>query len=277
MKENVQASSHIRFTYITHFYCDQPDKYRSIEKLLENFADYPPEILDLVHFVIVDDGSPIDYDPKHYGLNITWLRITENIPWNNPGARNLGVIYAKSENILISDTDHDLPPDTMSYLCKRGDCGKSFFKLKRLDPKGEICRAHPNLFFMARSRFIKFFFYDEEYCGDYAHDDMWFVKFQKWNGSIQRTLSARYPARMRKLDARKHTHSLKRDLEKNEGLYQKKRAIVNKYGKHYGHSRAFLDFKWKVSLFHQRSIPKPKSDGLWKIFWWLRSVNPFCC
>jgi hypothetical protein len=275
MKENVQPSSHIRLTYITHFLCDQPDKFQSIEKLLENFATYPPEVLDLVHFVIVDDGSPIAYEPQHRGLNLTWLRVTENIPWNNPGARNLGVTYAKSENIVISDTDHDLPPETMAYLCRRRDCGKSFFKLKRLDPEGRPCKSHPNLFFMARSRFMKFFGYDEQFCGDYAHDDMWFVKFQKWHGSIQRHLPARYPARMRKLDARKHTHSLARDLDKNETLYQKKRKLVDEHGANYGHSRTFLDFEWKISLFHQRPAPSPKSDRLWKKLWWFRSFNPY--
>jgi len=275
MKKSIQSSSHIRLSYITHFYCDHPDKMKSIESLLETFSAYPAEVLERTHFIIVDDGSPVPYEPKDYGLNLTWLRITDDIPWNNPGARNLGVTFAKSENIVISDTDHDLPPETMAYLCQRKNCRKSFYKFKRIDPEGKTLRAHPNLFFMARSRFMQFFGYDEEFCGDYAHDDMWFVKFQKWNGSIQRHIPDKFPARLRKLDTLKHTHSLERNLETNEVLYQRKRKQVDLHGETYGHSRTFLDFKWEISHFHQRPAPEPKPDSLWKKLWWFRALNPF--
>jgi len=275
MKPNVQSSSHIRLTYITHFFCDEPEKIESIETLLENFASYPADILDRTHFVIVDDGSPIDYEPRHFGLNLTWLRITDDIPWNNPGARNLGVTYAKSENIVISDTDHDLPPETMRYLIGRPDCRKSFYKFKRLNHSGELQNAHANMFFMARSRFMKFFGYDEEFCGHYAHDDMWFVKFQKWNGSIQRHTPDRYHARRRKVDGLKHNHSLVRNLKTNEALYQRKRKEIDKFGNALSHSRTFLDFKWDLSLFHQRPAPKPQTRPLWKKLWWFRVINPF--
>jgi hypothetical protein len=275
MKKKIQTSAHIQLTYITHFFCDEQDKWSSIESLLENFASYPSEVLDHTHFVIVDDGSPIDYEPKHHGLNLTWLRIIDDIPWNNPGARNLGVTYAKSENIIISDTDHDLPAETMRYLIGRPDCGKSFYKFKRMDHSGELQRAHPNMFFMARSRFMKFFGYDEEFCNHYAHDDVWFVKFQKWSGSVQRHTPNRYHARIRKVDARKHTHSLDRDQKNNETLYQNKRTEIEQYGNALGHSRTFLDFQWEISLFHQRLAPAPKPDRLWKKLWWFRSLNPF--
>ncbi len=275
MKDKVRSSSHIRLTYITHFYCDSPEKIGSIEELLSNFATYPTEVLDRTHFVIVDDGSPISYTPQHHGLNLTWLRITDHIPWNNPGARNLGVTYAKSENIVISDTDHDLPPETMSKLCRQPDCRKSFYKFKRMNHEGELQKAHPNMFFMARSRFMKFFGYDEEFCGHYAHDDMWFVKFLKWNGTIQRHMPDRYHARMRKIDAMKHNHSLNRDQETNELLYQRKRREVDQFGNAQGHSRTFLDFRWEVDLTHQRPAPEPRPNTLWKKLWWFRAANPF--
>lgn len=275
MKKNLPSSSHIKLTYITHFYCDEPEKIESINELLENYASYPSEILDQTHFVIVDDGSPISYEPRHFNLNLTWLRITDDIPWNNPGARNLGVTYAKSENILITDSDHALPPKTMSYLIGRPDCGKSFYKFKRMTPSGKLRAAHSNLFFMARSRFMRFFGYDEEFCGHYAHDDMWFVKFQKWNGSLQRHIPSRYHAYHRKVKGLTHNHSLIRDLSTNEELYQTKRTTVDRFGGPSGHSRTFLDFKWEISLSHQRPAPAAKTNSLWKKLWWFRAANPF--
>lgn len=51
MKQNIESSSHIRLTYITHFFCDEPDKIESIDKLLENFANYPADVLDHTHLL----------------------------------------------------------------------------------------------------------------------------------------------------------------------------------------------------------------------------------
>jgi hypothetical protein len=275
MKANVQSHSHIRLTYITHFFCDDPGKIKSIYDLLENFSEYPSHILDRTHFVIVDDGSPITYEPKHYGLNLTWLCITDEIPWNNPGARNLGATYAKSENIVISDTDHYLPPQTMDYLCSKKDLRKCFYKFHRSGLNGEKRNPHANLFFIARSRFMKFFGYDEEFCGHYAHDDVWFAKFQKWNGSFQRTLSAKYPALHRKVNGLTHTHSLVRDHALNTELYHRKRNEASTSGSGYGHSRTFLDFEWKTLMFNQRpALPRTKKSN-WRKLWWFRALNPF--
>lgn len=275
MKKEIQSSSHIRLSYVTHFYCDEDAKFKSIQTMLANYAAYPKEVLDLVHFIIVDDGSPISYEAEGYGLNITWLKISDEIPWNNPGARNLGVTYAQSENVVISDTDHYLPADTLEYLCRRKNCGKNFYKFWRVLEDGSIDRPHPNLFLIARSRFMRFFGYDEEFCGDYAHDDVWFVKFQKWNGSVQRKLPRRFPAKRRKVDARHHTHSLSRDQETNEKLYREKRRLGDKFGEGFGHSRLFLDFAWEKVLYQQRPVPILKKDRFWGKLWWFRALNPF--
>ena len=95
---------HIKLTYVTHFYCNQGNM-DSVESLLKEYESYPDDIKDAVEFVIVDDCSPLEYDVKDYDLNFTWLRITTDIQWNQAGSRNLGVTYAKSDKIIITDLD----------------------------------------------------------------------------------------------------------------------------------------------------------------------------
>lgn len=275
MRQPPRDHSHIALTYVTHFYCDKPGAFDRVRSLLELYATYPADVLDRVHFVIVDDGSPLPYEVPSVDLNLTWLRITEDIPWNNPGARNLGVTYAKSDKIVISDIDHELPADTLRHIVERPECGRDFFKLYRVYPDGSVRAGHPNLFVMSRARFMRLWGYDEDFCGHYAHDDVWFVKFHKWHGSRQRYLPKKYRAHVRTKDTRAFTHSLVRDQTVNEKLYEEKRAAVDNHGAYQGHTRRFLDFKWEILAEKARATrPEKKPDRGWKKRWWLRLLWP---
>lgn len=274
MKQPARDHSHIGLSYITHFYCNKPGAFDQVKSLLEQYATYPADLLDRVHFVIVDDGSPLPYQIPEVELNLTWLKITQDIPWNNPGARNLGVTYAKSDKIVLSDIDHEFPVETLHHMLDRPECGRSFFKFRRFQD-GEPKYTHANTFLMSRARFLRLWGYDEEFCGHYAHDDVWFVKFQKWHGSRERTLPARFSVTSRFKDSRNATHTLKRDLSLNEKLYRGKRRKVETFGTHHGHSRRFLNFEWKVIDQRSRRIrPSPKPNRLWKPLWWLRLLGP---
>src|SRR5690606_35034604 len=136
------------------------EAFCQIKSLLEKYAEYPSGILDRIHFVIVDDGSPIPYDIPDVDLNLTWLKITEDIPWNNPGARNLGVTYAKSDKIVLTDIDHEFPIETLQHMLERGECGRFFFKFRRLYQGAFLKHSHPNIFLMSRGRFMRLWGYD---------------------------------------------------------------------------------------------------------------------
>jgi hypothetical protein len=64
--------------------------------LLDLYSSYNFDLLDRLQFVIVDDGSPIKFESAHLKstkvpLNLTFIRIKEDIVWNQVGARNLGL------------------------------------------------------------------------------------------------------------------------------------------------------------------------------------------
>lgn len=268
--------SHIRLSYITHFYCNQSD-IDSVISLLREYEQYSPDLLDVIQFVIVDDGSPVDYQIPTFNLNLTWLKINENIPWNQAGARNLGVLYAKSDKIVITDLDHIIHENTLRYMALRRNPGRSFYKIYRNTPQNprEIKKGHSNLFFMSRARFMRFFGYDEEFAGHYGAEDYRFVKYQKYHGSIQRYLPKKYLCSERQLNRDKSYHTLKRDLSANTPVDKRKKYEIETYGGEYGHSRMFLNFSWNIIKNEHRGAPVPKKNPLWKPLWWFRYACGF--
>lgn len=114
-KRHPYDKSHIDLTYVTHFYCNQK-KIDAVTELLKQYEQYPSELLDRIEFVIIDDCSPIEYEIPDINLNFRWLRITTDIQWNQGGARNLGVTFAKSDKILLSDLDHAFPRQKHSSI-----------------------------------------------------------------------------------------------------------------------------------------------------------------
>lgn len=277
--QNVSYRQHsqIELSYVTHFYFNQQN-IDAINELLREYEAYDANVLDRVMFVVVDDGSPINYEVPSFDLNLIWLKINEDIAWNQAGARNLGVTYAPSEKILMSDLDHKIPESTMRYLLDRRPPGKIIYKLRRKDPiTGRPMKGHPNLFFMARSRFFKHFGYDEEFAGHYGFEDARFIKFQKVQGTLHWHLPKHAIAIPRRnIDKKKGYHSLDRDLSANLPIYVRKKYESEYFGHANGHSRAFLNYTWRVLTRQSRTSDLlPKLDRSWKRRWLLRQLIPW--
>ncbi|MEN3262008.1 glycosyltransferase family 2 protein [Sodalis endosymbiont of Spalangia cameroni] len=262
---------HIKLTYITHFHCNQ-ENINSVNRLLEQYEKYSSSVLDHLEFIIVDDGSPVSYKISDFNLNLTWLKINEDIPWNQSGARNLGVTYAKSDKIIITDLDHTFPEKTLKYLINRRNPGRSFYKLYRksqLTPG--VMKGHSNIFFMSRARYFRHHGYDEEFAGHYGYEEVRFVKYQKYHGSKLKYLPKKIICIERKIDRDNSYHTLVRDLSYNAKIDKRKKEEVCLYGAEYGHSRLYLNFSWDVSKHIHR--PKPLyrcTRRCWKHLWWFR-------
>lgn len=276
--ERVTDWSHIAFSYIIHFYFNQGDGSPLLD-LLRRYEQYDPKILNKIHFVIVDDGSPIKTDVPDLNLNFTWLKINEDIPWNQGGARNLGVIYAKSDNILLSDLDIEFPEETLHAIITAPPCGKNFYKFYMRDNlTGKLCKGHSNTFLMSRARFLRFSGYDEEFSGHYGAEDFRFVKFQKAQGSRQQYFNLRYTCHRRSdIERKTKYHSLERDLSFNTPVDARKKFEMGMYGHDAGHTRTFLNFTWTKVYEKRRNVEfKRDVDRLWRYLWywrWLVRLN----
>lgn len=276
-RRNQADKSLIRLSYITHFYCNQND-ISSVTDLLKRYEKYESDLLDRIQFVIVDDGSPVQYDVPEFNLNLTWLRILQDIPWNQGGARNLGALYAKSDKILLTDLDHEFPEETLAYMVKKGECGRNFYKIYRTNAEtGKLQKGHANTFLISRARFMRFFGYDEEFAGHYGAEDFRFVKIQKYHGSRQMYLNSKFRCFARN-DINRDTsyHTLERDLTYNTPIDARKKLETETYGPDSGYSRMFLNYDWRVlkDINREAKVARRKRM-LWKHLWYWRWLVGF--
>lgn len=269
------GDEHLGLAYVSHFYCNQQNA-DTVFDLLRTYESYDPTLLDHVHFVIVDDGSPVKYEVPPFDLNLTWLKIDADIAWNQGGARNLGVTYARADKLFLCDIDVEVPERSLAYFLERKTLGKRMDRpCLHSQSTGEYLGRHPNAFLMSRGRFLKYFGYDEEFGGHYGFEDLRFTKHQKLWGTFLGRLPSKYLVYDRSsLDRAKSYHSLYRDESDNALVNARKHFEVDWNGRRGGHSRRNLAFTWKVLADRRRSRQAPAVDRLFKPTWYLRQIWP---
>jgi glycosyltransferase involved in cell wall biosynthesis len=263
-----------KLSYVTHVYFDQKDG-ASLDELLDQYASYSPSLLDEIEFVVVDDGSPIEWKPRRdLSLNLRVLRIEKDIPWNQAGARNLGVSQARADRVLLVDSDHLFPEETLEYCLKAKGLRRRMIRFWRRYPEEKaLRRPHGNSFLCSRGRFLRFFGYDEEFAGHYGLEDEMFWRWQRYHGTHFVHAPKSTYCLLRHLDRDSSYHSLERDRTKNRTIAEKKRREWKEVGPRVGHSRAFLNFPWHVVEERQRPV-EPKPQPGWAKRWWLRWLLP---
>ena len=224
--------------------------------LLSRYNDFPDAIMKYIQFVIVDDCSSDSYIiPSYINLNIKLLKITEDIPWNNAGAKNLGVTFAPSAKILLTDIDHYIPSELLTLLLEFPVPYCQIYDFEREEETGEKIVPHKNTFFTSKSIFFKSLGYDEQYCGNYGHDDSFFFLLQLYLGTRVMHFESPYP--IKRLGYYKTHHSLTRDTTINKKLLETHKEHLQS-GKDplLCHSRLFLNFKWEIveERFYKPSV-----------------------
>jgi glycosyltransferase involved in cell wall biosynthesis len=266
---------HPKLSYVTHIYHDQEDT-RAFDDVMRTYAGYAPELLDQIEFVIVDDGSPVKWKPPDdLNLNLSLFHVEKNIEWNQSGARNLGVLQARSENVLLFDADHLFPEETLRYMLRKGAPGKRIVRFWRRSPDdGSLLRPHGNSFQIARSRFLKYFGYDEDCAGRYGHEDQLFWRWQRYHGTRFTRAPRKYFCNLTYDRRDTSYHSLERDKSGNEELATEKKEQWKKFGSSVGHSRRPLRFPWTLVKETERESSPPTRSS-WAKSWWLRWLSPF--
>jgi len=72
---------------------------------LATWHTYPTKLRAMIQFIVVDDHSEVPLEIDEAVLNLTILRVDDDITWNLPGARNLGADYCKTDWFMMVDTD----------------------------------------------------------------------------------------------------------------------------------------------------------------------------
>jgi hypothetical protein len=264
--------AHIALSYVVPCYFNKQDS-SSLDALLRQYAGYSADVLDRIQFVIVDDGSPVPaVIAEDLDLNILLLRIGVDIPWNQPGAHNLGVVMARSDKVLMTDLDYAFPETTLRALIERPSPGTTMYRIGLRTPDGTPRKRHCNTFFCSRARVLRFYGYDESFSGHYGYDDTMFWRWQRYHGTRFRHLPRRIYGTERRVDY----HTLVRDESHNRAIAERKRREMREHGPDAGHSRAFLRFPWEVVLDRARRTPapSPQPNRWWGRTWWWRMIFP---
>jgi glycosyltransferase involved in cell wall biosynthesis len=144
--------------------------------------------------IIVDDGSPrnpaadVIRENAIHPLDIRVLRIGVDIPWNQDGARNLGMQQCKTEWALLTDMDHMLPASQLTsamLAVHKARPGTYYMPYRKQSFNNmKIAAPHPNSYLFNVSDFWSMGGYDEDFAGVYGSD-----------GNFRRCMQARLAER----------------------------------------------------------------------------------
>jgi len=149
--------------------------YENAGMLAEQFSRIralPARLRDLLHVVVVDDGSP-DHPavPEDIGCPLQIWRIGVDVRWNQDACRNIGVHHAETEWLLLTDMDHVAPQATWERLLLRNYDRDVAYRFARVSmPDLAPYKPHPNSWFLTRSLFERAGGYDESFAGLYGTD-----------------------------------------------------------------------------------------------------------
>lgn len=220
---------------------------KSLTDSLRVYAGYAPELMRRIQFIIVDDHSPIPISiPEDINLNILLFRVTDDIQWNQAGARNLGATYATSQRMILTDCDHMFTEKLLYKIIDSRVPTKKIFIFKRETMDGKPINSACNIFYISKSTFFSTLGYDEEFCGYYGYEDVMFRYFQKRIGHRLRYFTYKYKIISTTVDRENSYHDLVRDTDRNEKLMEKKKELLlNSCDPFACHSRLFLNFKYE--------------------------------
>jgi len=122
--------------------------------------------------ILVDDGSQKDPAINHIkktNFPLELYRIQIDIPWNQNGARNLGMTHANGW-CLLTDMDHLLSKDQFIKLYKLKLYKFVHYVPGRKKANGTWYKKHPNSYILHRDLYWRAGGYDESFCGYYGTD-----------------------------------------------------------------------------------------------------------
>jgi glycosyltransferase involved in cell wall biosynthesis len=140
----------------------------------EKFLAQPQEWRDRVEVIVVDDaGTPPAEVPQQEGIRLA--RVKKNIPWNQPGARNLIAHLAATKRLMLIDPDMTLDDGMLQKLVEESrhlNPGLMFRPALRHIATSEFDHTSPNVHLILLEDFRKLGGYDEDYCGAKGWSDV---------------------------------------------------------------------------------------------------------
>lgn len=239
--------------------------------------EWSAELRRQIEVVIVDDGSPDEtaaeaiasmWEGDRTGLPaLSLYRVTEDRPWHQHGARNLGAHVARAKWLFMTDMDHVVAHSTLAEVLRqlpnlgknevltfgrvdapanltwRADHWPEFTRTRRED--GSL-KPHVNSFLVSKKRFWSLGAYDEDLCGVYGTDKH-FRDRLFGSGTIERHLEHAPLIRVgREVIPDASTRDVERKIEGRNAL--KKQVAFQKKLEGRAGKTTTLNFEWERVL-----------------------------
>ncbi len=209
-----------RLTIISHFY----NKHEWVDNQIKHWQQISPSFKNRFEFILVDDYSDEEYSLPENDINIRLFRVTDDIPWNQSGSRNLATFHATGTIALFIDIDQHMKIDFLERLAGASEnIQRNTIHFFKIDPpilniqNGEYLNHHPNSFFVNLQDYKTKVHYDEDFAGGYGYEDVFlFRAWEKKGGKmtfVNEEVSSDLPF---------GTTNLDRDIKRNEEMIKKK-------------------------------------------------------
>ena len=139
-----------KFTLVMAYY----ENGEMLERHFQEWEQYPGFPFKVI---LVDDGSQKDPAINHIKKTkfpLELYRINKDIPWNQNGARNLGMTHADGWCVL-TDMDHLLSQDQFEKLYKLNLDPNVHYIPSRRQIGGTIYKTHPNSYILYKDLYTK--------------------------------------------------------------------------------------------------------------------------
>lgn len=202
---------------------------------------YPPKALQRTRFIIVDDGSPNSSAAEVVNKNATpeilplvqVYRIKPDIPWNQDGARNLGMKHVQTEWAFMTDMDRMVHASQIGRMLTLDVEPCVLYMPVQHQTDGTVIAPHPNTFLLRVEDFEKMGGYDEDFAGWYGSDG-YFRRCAAHAGLKEQRTEAFFTIKFRQADCEDaSTRTLGRKgseyhIPKNLELFRKARGTPQK-------------------------------------------------
>ena len=138
-----------------------------------------------LELIFIDDGSNPKLDTSKVPNWVRKFRVIEDIPWNQPGAKNLASHVSTGEWLFFLDADQLLQREQIITLTKTLHLLKSstIYRLRRFCSKSKKeLSSHQNCQLISRKDYLSFGGYDEDFAGNYGHEDAYFERLWIFKG-----------------------------------------------------------------------------------------------
>jgi hypothetical protein len=141
---------------------------------VEKLSSLPASVSRRIEVIVVDDASPLapalSVVPERVPFELRVFRISEDKPWNQDAARNIGAWEARAPLLLLTDIDHVVPASTIEGLLET-PISDTVYSLARGAHFSEAkVLPHVNSYVMSRDLYWKVGGYDEDFWGMYGSD-----------------------------------------------------------------------------------------------------------